>query len=88
MSQVVNKTEKDIEVAATHHEHPNEDGHTTSKKTVNNQMDEAARILAEAGQQDFTVEDRKRVLRRIDIYVCLPMCIVYFLQQLDKSSVS
>lgn len=80
--------EKDIEAVPAHVEHPIDEGMTTTKRTVNNQMDEAARILAEAGQRDYPLADRKRVLRRIDLYVCLPMCLVYFLQQLDKSSVS
>ncbi|TYJ58266.1 hypothetical protein B9479_001092 [Cryptococcus floricola] len=59
------------------------------KKTANNQIDDAARLLEEAGGHvDYTAEDNKRVLRKIDLFVCLPMCLVYFIQQLDKSSVS
>jgi hypothetical protein len=83
---------KDIAAAPAHLEHPTvaEDGlvGATKGRTVNNQMDEAARILAEAGHREYTPEEKKRVLRRIDLFVCLPMCLVYFLQQLDKSSVS
>ncbi|TXT04298.1 hypothetical protein VHUM_04185 [Vanrija humicola] len=55
---------------------------------ANTQLDDAARILAEAGNFEASLEDRKRVLRRIDIYVCIPMCLVYFLQQLDKQSLN
>jgi hypothetical protein len=50
-------------------------------------MDDAARILHEAGgQQDFSAEDRRRVLRRIDLFVCVPMCITYFIQQASPLS--
>lgn len=47
------------------------------KYKANTQLDDAARILAEAGNQEFSKEDKKRVLRWIDFYVCLPMGIVY-----------
>ncbi|KAL7424634.1 hypothetical protein Q5752_000318 [Cryptotrichosporon argae] len=55
---------------------------------ANTQLDDAARLLQEAGGVEYTQEESKRVLRRIDLYVCLPMCITYFIQQMDKSSVS
>jgi hypothetical protein len=48
---------------------------------ANNQMDEAAKILEAAGQVNYTPEERKRVLRMIDIAVCVPMCLTYFIQQ-------
>ncbi|WVQ83847.1 hypothetical protein IAT38_005991 [Cryptococcus sp. DSM 104549] len=61
----------------------------TKKRTVNTQLDDAARLLEEAGGQiEYTHADNKRVLRLVDLYVCLPMCLIYFIQQLDKSSVS
>jgi NAD(P)H-dependent flavin oxidoreductase YrpB (nitropropane dioxygenase family) len=45
-------------------------------------MDEAARILQEAGGHvEYTPDERRRLLRRIDIYVCIPMCLTYFIQQ-------
>ena len=47
------------------------------KYAANAQMDEAARILAEAGPREFSAQDKKRVLRKIDFWVCLPMGIVY-----------
>lgn len=47
------------------------------KYAANTQLDDAARILAEAGPMEFSQEDKKRVLRWIDFYVCLPMGIVY-----------
>ncbi|KAI9631709.1 major facilitator superfamily domain-containing protein [Dioszegia hungarica] len=58
------------------------------KYAANTQLDDAARILAEAGEFEYTAAQAKRVLRKIDLYVCLPMCLTYFVQQLDKSSVS
>lgn len=51
------------------------------KYAANTQLDDAARILAEAGPRDVTPEENRRVLRKIDLYVCLPMCIVYLIQQ-------
>ncbi|WVW79035.1 hypothetical protein I302_100998 [Kwoniella bestiolae CBS 10118] len=66
-----------------------EAGHAPAKKGANTQLDDAARLLAEAGGHvEYTPQESKRVLRLIDLYVCLPMCLVYFIQQLDKSSVS
>lgn len=59
-----------------------------SKYAANTQLDDAARLLAEAGTIEYTHAEGKRVLRRIDFYVCSCMCLVYFIQQLDKSSVS
>ncbi|KAK8846532.1 hypothetical protein IAR55_005618 [Kwoniella newhampshirensis] len=66
-----------------------EQGQAKSKYKANTQLDDAARLLQEAGGHvEYTAEDSKRVLRLIDFYVCLPMCLIYFIQQLDKSSVS
>ncbi|WVQ69752.1 uncharacterized protein L199_007972 [Kwoniella botswanensis] len=59
------------------------------KRNANRQLDEAADLLREnGGHVEYTVEDRKRVLRMVDIYVCIPMCIVYLVQQLDKGTVA
>jgi len=56
---------------------------------ANGQMDEGAKVLDEAGGTvEYSAEDSKRVLRKIDLWVCVPMCIVYCVQQMDKSSVS
>jgi hypothetical protein len=57
------------------------------KTTAETYADEAAKIIAEAsGPIEVSVEDNKRVLRKIDLFVCLPMCIIHRLQQLDKST--
>ncbi|OCF33949.1 allantoate transporter [Kwoniella heveanensis CBS 569] len=75
-----------IEVA---HQLDPESGADRTKKGANNQLDDAARLLAEAGGHvEYTYEDSRRILRKIDLFVCLPMCLTYFIQQLDKSSVS
>ena len=51
-----------------------------NKYKANTQMDDAARLLEEAGGHvEYSVEDMKRVLRKIDIYVCIPMCITYWM---------
>ncbi|ORY25070.1 major facilitator superfamily domain-containing protein [Naematelia encephala] len=50
-------------------------------------VDEATRILEEAGGHvDYTATEKKQLLRRIDLYVCVPMCLTYFIQQMDKSA--
>lgn len=52
------------------------------KRTINTQLDDAAKLLEEAGGHvEYTHADNKRILRLIDFYVCLPMCLVYFIQQ-------
>ena len=72
----VDEKERDV---IDHIEHDNE---KNTKWTANAHMDDAARILHEAGGQlEFSAEDRRRVLRRIDLFVCVPMCITYFIQQ-------
>ncbi|WWC88254.1 uncharacterized protein L201_003161 [Kwoniella dendrophila CBS 6074] len=58
------------------------------KHTANRQLDEAAEYLAQAGPVEYTAEERNAVIRKIDLFVCVPMCMTYFLQQLDKSSLS
>lgn len=53
-----------------------------TKRTINTQLDDAAKLLEEAGGHvEYTHADNKRILRLIDFYVCLPMCLVYFIQQ-------
>lgn len=75
-----------------HVEHPAfddvEEGHRQSKYKANTQMDDAAKLLQQAGDFSASAQDRKRVLRRIDVFVCIPMCIVYFIQQLDKATLT
>lgn len=54
------------------------------KYAANSQLDDAARLLAEAGGHvEYTPAEAKRVLRRIDFFVCLPMCLTYFIQQVS-----
>lgn len=54
--------------------------HATSKYRANTQLDDAARLLQEAGGHvEYSPEESKRILRRIDLYVCLPMCITYWM---------
>ncbi len=76
---------EDEKIVFEHAEHAPADlesNQVKAKKGANTQLDDAARLLAEAGGHfDSTPEDKKRVLRMIDIYVCIPMCIIYFIQQ-------
>ena len=54
------------------------------KYSANTQLDDAAKLLEEAGGHvEYTAADQKRVLRKIDLFVCLPMCLVYFIQQVS-----
>jgi hypothetical protein len=47
------------------------------KYAANSQLDDAARLLQEAGGVEYSAAESKRVLRMIDLWVCLPMCITY-----------
>jgi hypothetical protein len=51
-------------------------------------VDDVAYILDQAaGEQiEISEQDRKRILRKIDLWVCVPLCIVYTIQSLDKVS--
>lgn len=51
-------------------------------------MDEGARVMAEAGTIEYTMEEDKAVLRKIDSWILPVLCLVYWVQQLDKASVS
>lgn len=79
--QTVDEKDRDLVDHIEHDQHDEEKGR---RRTANNQMDEAARILAEAGgQHNYSIEEKRRILRRIDIFVCIPMCITYFMQQVS-----
>jgi hypothetical protein len=53
----------------------------------NHQLDDAKAILNQAGESiEISPEENKRLLRRIDWWVCAPMCIVYCVQS-RKSTV-
>ncbi|BEJ16693.1 hypothetical protein CspHIS471_0600940 [Cutaneotrichosporon sp. HIS471] len=83
---------KDI-VSVEHIEAPElhdvEHASSKPKYKANTQLDDAARLLEEAGGHiEYSLAEMKKVLRRIDFYVCFPMCITYWIQQMDKSSVS
>nr|XP_019013873.1 allantoate transporter [Kwoniella pini CBS 10737]OCF52654.1 allantoate transporter [Kwoniella pini CBS 10737] len=89
------KLTKDDKGSAEHIEQPIIDETTEleagqrQKHNANKQLDEAADILRDhGGHVEYTVDDSKRILRKIDIFVCIPMCIVYLVQQLDKGTVA
>lgn len=52
--------------------------------------DAALNILLETGdlQQPSDPQRRKRLIRRIDLHVMPLICIVYFLQYIDKTAIS
>lgn len=49
--------------------------------------DEKAGRLVELGES-YTVEEEKAVLRKIDLTILPMMCAIFFLQYLDKQSLS
>lgn len=51
-------------------------------------LDEAAKVLADTGKIEYTIEEDKAVLKKIDTWILPVLCLVYWIQQLDKSSVS
>ncbi|KAJ9092845.1 hypothetical protein QFC19_008569 [Naganishia cerealis] len=52
------------------------------------EVDEAAVVMAEAGKIEYSLEEDKAVLKKIDTWILPVLCLVYWIQQLDKSSVS
>src|SRR5690349_4781853 len=65
-----------------------EDGNVKKRFHANHQLDDAKRLLEEAGgQHEFSLEDRKRVLRKIDLFVCVPMCLVYWIREYPHGSI-
>ena len=65
-------------------------GHQAQGETFQS-LDAAAAILGEGGlkaPRDVTPEENDRVLRKIDLWLLPMMCMVYFMQQLDKSALS
>lgn len=72
-----------------HVDHIEHDNEKNTHWNANTKLDDAARILHEAGgQHEFSAEDKRRVLRRIDLFVCVPMCITYFIQQVSATYLS
>ncbi|RSH84062.1 hypothetical protein EHS25_005307 [Saitozyma podzolica] len=85
-------TQTKVLLATQHLEHvltANDDDMLNEKQRHlgNHQLDDAKAILNQAGESiEISPEENKRLLRRIDWWVCAPMCIVYCVQSLDKSS--
>jgi hypothetical protein len=77
------QVENEKQLAEHNEDAPQLESGLTRRGGANTQLDDAARLLAEAGGVDYTAEDSKRVLRKIDLYVCLPMCLIYFIQQVS-----
>jgi hypothetical protein len=76
-----------------HLEHVNSLDDTEKQRTqahhgTDSDMDEGAKVIAEAGKIEYTIEEDKAVLRKIDTWILPVLCLVYWIQQLDKSSVS
>ena len=59
------------------------------RKDHHHLADDAAEILEQAGDPiEITEQDRKRVLRKIDFWVAVPLCIVYTIQSMDKATLA
>lgn len=50
-------------------------------------LNEKPRSLVDVGEP-YTAEDERAVLRKIDLTILPMMCVVFFLQYLDKQSLS
>lgn len=85
--EVVDSKGADIHVETVGEDKLDLDPETAKPKyKANRQLDQAAELLAQAGPLDFSQKDKRRVLRMVDFYVCIPMCLVYWVQQMDKST--
>ena len=64
----------------------NVDGYTQPQKGA----DAALELITEAGgvRQEVDAETNKRLLRKIDFHIMPLICIVYFLQYIDKTAIS
>ncbi|RSH89875.1 hypothetical protein EHS25_001861 [Saitozyma podzolica] len=52
-------------------------------------LDDATVLLQAAGESiQYTTAESRRVLRKIDLWVCVPMCIIYTIQNMDKQTLS
>lgn len=91
---VKNGDDVHLEISESEQNRVLEDGadHLKHRNINLKHVDEAARILAEAEVDEGNIivspEDDRRILRRIDLAVLPAILLVYFLQQLDKSSIS
>ncbi|WRT65301.1 uncharacterized protein IL334_002244 [Kwoniella shivajii] len=86
MAHPPTQDEKDLEV--DHVEVVNQHTGAVDNKYLTHAEDDAAKILREVGLVEFTVDEDRRVLRKLDIWVCIPMFITYTLVHLDKSALS
>jgi hypothetical protein len=67
------------------------DTHESNQKGSHSKrhLDDAAVLLQAAGESiQYTTAESRRVLRKIDLWVCIPMCIIYTIQNMDKQSLS
>lgn len=60
---------------------------TSQDAAHNANYDEKAGSMVEVGES-YTLEEEKAVLRKIDLTILPMMCAVFFLQYLDKQSLS
>lgn len=71
--------------------HPKETPATTNPKNVSKAgADAGLQLLTETGglRQPLDAESSKRLVRRIDFHIMPLICIVYFLQYIDKTAIS
>ncbi|KAJ4295563.1 Allantoate permease [Kalmusia sp. IMI 367209] len=68
------------------HSNINESGYAKTQKGADAALD----LITEAGgvRQEVDVETNKRLLRKIDLHIMPLICIVYFLQYIDKTAIS
>ncbi|WWC60667.1 uncharacterized protein I303_103242 [Kwoniella dejecticola CBS 10117] len=69
-------------------EHAEEVHQSDAKGRNKKYEDDAADILRQVGDLEYTVDEDKRVLRKIDRWVLIPMFFTYTLVHLDKNALS
>lgn len=58
------------------------------EKPTGSNADAALELIAGAGGVSVDPETNKRLLRKIDLHILPLICIIYFLQYIDKTAIS
>lgn len=89
MDNAVVETKEDILHVEDAQNGDSDGGLHIKRRGANTQLDDAFAILDSAGgQSDASPEDRKRILRKLDLYVCVPMCIYLYSSAVSGISVA
>ena len=85
-AEVAREATKPSPDSKSSHSNVNESGFSKNQKGA----DAALNLVTEAGgvRQEVDAETNKRLLRKIDLHIMPLICIVYFLQYIDKTAIS